>query len=110
MAAERRRQARERRAVRRLAGHAMVGEDDVVRLTEKIDAEAQSRALYLAMDGLSTSERAVLELVALDGLAVQEAAEVLGILPAAARKRLQRARRRVQVQLPLSLALSEVSP
>lgn len=108
MAAERRRQAREQRAVRRLAGHAMVDEDDAVRLTEKIDAEAQSRALYQAMDGLSASDRAVLELVALDGLAVQEAAEVLGIRPAAARKRLQRARQRVQVRLPSSLALSEV--
>jgi RNA polymerase sigma-70 factor (ECF subfamily) len=113
VAAERRRRAREQRAVRRLAGHAMVDEHDVVRLMEKIDAEAQARSLYQAMDELSQSERAVLELVALDGLALHEVAVVLGIGPAAARKRLHRARQRLRVELPptvFSHALLEVAP
>jgi RNA polymerase sigma-70 factor (ECF subfamily) len=113
VAAERRRQAREQRAVRRLAGRALVDEHDVVRMTQKIDAEAQARSLYLAMDELSQSERAVLELVALEGLPLQQVAALLGIRPEAARKRLHRARQRLRVELPstiFSQAFLEVAP
>jgi DNA-directed RNA polymerase specialized sigma24 family protein len=45
---------------------------------------------------LPAGERAVMELVALDGLTPTEAAEALGILPPAARMRLARARRRLR--------------
>jgi RNA polymerase sigma-70 factor (ECF subfamily) len=51
------------------------------------------------MDRLSSNERAVLELVALDGLEVSEAARVLGIRPVAARVRLHRARSHMQREL-----------
>lgn len=99
MAAERRRSARELRASSRVAGRALVDADDLVRLEERIDAEARSRSLYRAMDELSDSERAVLELVALDGLSVQEAAKALGIRPVTARVRLHRARQKLKTEL-----------
>jgi len=96
---ERRRQAKEHRARQRISGRRLLAADDIARLEEKIDAEAGGRSLLQAMDGLPPGERAVLELVALDGIAVQDAARVLGIRPAAARVRLHRARTRVRTRL-----------
>jgi RNA polymerase sigma-70 factor (ECF subfamily) len=100
IAGERRRNARELRARTRLpAAGDLIEADDLARLHARIDAEAESRRLYRAMDRLSSHERAVLELVALDGLEVSEAAQVLGIRPVAARVRLHRARRHLQTEL-----------
>jgi RNA polymerase sigma-70 factor (ECF subfamily) len=100
IAGERRRNARELRARTRLpAAGGLIEPDDLARLHARIDAEAESRRLYQAMDRLSSNERAVLELVALDGLEVSEAARVLGIRPVAARVRLHRARRHLQREL-----------
>jgi RNA polymerase sigma-70 factor, ECF subfamily len=100
VAAEHRRGARELRARSRLpAAGELVEPDDLAGLCARIDAEAESRRLYQAMDRLSASQRAVLELVALDGLEVSEAARALGIRPAAARVRLHRARRHLQTEL-----------
>jgi RNA polymerase sigma factor (sigma-70 family) len=100
IAGESRRNARELRARARLpAAGELIEADDLARLHARIDAEAESRRLYRAMDRLSSNERAVLELVALDGLEVSEAARTLGIRPAAARVRLHRARRHLQTEL-----------
>jgi RNA polymerase sigma factor (sigma-70 family) len=115
VASERRRAARERRAARRLPPSSeLIEADDLVRLHARIDAEAASRRLYLAMDGLSEGEHAVLELVALEELSASEAARVLGIRPIAARVRLHRARRLLQRELGPGVAdnarrLSEAS-
>jgi RNA polymerase sigma-70 factor (ECF subfamily) len=95
VAQDRRRQGRERQATGELVGRRLLDEDDVARMDERIDAGAQARRLYGAIDRLPESERAVLELVALDELSVSEAATVLGIRPIAARVRLHRARRRL---------------
>ena len=65
----------------------------------RIDAAAQSRQLYEAMDRLSEAERAVLELVAIDELTVAEAAAAIGIRPVTARVRLHRARRKLRADL-----------
>ena len=92
VAAEHRRGARERRAHARLEGRRLLGEDDLERMRERIDAAAQSRALFAAVAELPDGERAVLELVALDDLSVTEAAAVLGLRPVTARVRLHRAR------------------
>jgi RNA polymerase sigma-70 factor (ECF subfamily) len=89
---ERRRAARERRAFARVEGRRLLGEDDVQRLQEKIDAAREARALYEALLDLPEGERAVLELVALDDLTVTEAAAALHIRGATARVRLHRAR------------------
>lgn len=111
IAAEHRRSARERRAASRIPPSAeLVEPDDLARLHERIDAEADRRRLYLAMGRLSPGERAVLELVALDGLAVREAARALGIRPATARVRLHRARRRMRSELDPGVSESESTP
>jgi RNA polymerase sigma-70 factor, ECF subfamily len=116
VAAENRRSVRERRAASRIPVAAeLVDADDLAWLNERIDAEADAHRLYLAMDRLSAGERAVLELVALEGLTVREAARVLDIRPVTARLRLHRTRRRLRDQLGPSASetpqrLSEASP
>jgi RNA polymerase sigma-70 factor (ECF subfamily) len=116
VAAEHRRSARERRALSRIPASAeLIDPDDLPRLHERIDAEAEARQLYAAMDQLSAGDRAVLELVALDGLEVREAAQALGIRPVTARVRLHRTRRTLQNELGLYAVnntprLSEASP
>ena len=100
VAGERRRHARERRALSRVPAAAeMVEPDDLARLHARLDAEAESRRLYEAMAGLGDGERAVLELVALEGLSLRETARALGIRPVTARVRLHRARGRLQEEL-----------
>ena len=93
IAGERRRAAYEMRAAGRMAGRRLLDDDDIARLEERIDAESPGRAAYLALARLPEDERAVLELVALDGLPVKDAAAALGIRPGTARVRLHRARR-----------------
>lgn len=93
LAAERRRAAREVRLARRIAGRRLLGPDDVSRMEERLDAESPARRAIQAMAGLPDSERAVLELVAVDQLTVGEAAAALGIRQGTARVRLHRARR-----------------
>lgn len=89
---ERRRAAREQAAAGRFAGRRLLDDDDIARLEDRIDAESAARAALAALTGLPDDERAVLELVAVDGLAVQDAAAALGIRPGTARVRLHRAR------------------
>ncbi|PRX95788.1 RNA polymerase sigma factor [Allonocardiopsis opalescens] len=108
VAADRRRSAKEDRTARQVAGRRLVDEDDLAGLVDRIDAQAEARRAYRAMDGLSEGERAVLELVALDGLSAGQAARVLGIGAVAARVRLHRARRVVQDRLS-RLGVSEVA-
>ena len=64
VANDRRRLGRERAGEERLLGSALLDEEDAARMDARIDAAAQSRRLYAAMDGLPEAERAVLELVA----------------------------------------------
>ena len=109
VAGEHRRNAKELRTAARVRGRELVDEEDLVALHERIDAEATARSLYQEMVRLSAGERAVLELVALDGLTVGEAAHALGIGPVAARVRLHRARRLLQDRLGLStLGISDL--
>jgi RNA polymerase sigma factor (sigma-70 family) len=99
IAGERRRAAQEMRVAGRMAGRRLLDDDDIARLEERIDAESPGRAAVLALARLSDDERAVLELVAIDGLPVKDAAAALGIRPGAARVRLHRARRAAQQAL-----------
>jgi RNA polymerase sigma-70 factor (ECF subfamily) len=93
IAAEFRRSGREHRAESLVAGRRLLDADDIDRLVEKIDALRQVRELHEELQALPEGERAVLELVAVDGLTVAEAAEALNIRQVAARVRLHRARR-----------------
>jgi RNA polymerase sigma-70 factor (ECF subfamily) len=92
IAAEVRRSAREQRAESLIAGRRLLDADDVDRLMEKIDAFRQVRALHAVLRVLPEGERAVLELVSVDGLTVAEAAAALNIRQVTARVRLHRAR------------------
>ncbi|HXJ27974.1 MAG TPA: RNA polymerase sigma factor, partial [Streptosporangiaceae bacterium] len=72
IAGERRRAAHELRAASRAAGRRLLDDDDIARLEERIDTEGAGRAACLALAGLPPDERAVLELVAVDGLPVTD--------------------------------------
>ena len=102
IAAEFRRSAREQSAERRIAGRRLLDADDFNRLMEKIDAFRQVRELHEGLMALPEGERAVLELVSVDGLTVAEAAAALNIRYVAARVRLHRARQALlrQAQQP----------
>ncbi|MBD2898113.1 RNA polymerase sigma factor [Actinomadura nitritigenes] len=100
VAAERRRAARERRTTGREAGRRRLEADDIAALVERIDAEAAGRRTHQALHALPDGVRAVLELIAVDGLTVTEAAAALGIRPVTARVRLHRARRALRDLVP----------
>ncbi|MFJ6197438.1 RNA polymerase sigma factor [Micromonospora sp. NPDC092111] len=99
IAAEHRRVARQLRASGRAAGRRLLDADDIARIEERIDAESAARRTYQALRGLPERTRALLELVAVDGLSMAEAAGALGMSPVAARVRLHRARRAVRLAL-----------
>ena len=92
VAGERRRSGRESRALKRFAGRELLDDDDLARMHARIDAAAQARSLYEALAGLPAEQRAVLELTAVDGLSVAEAASAIGIGAVTARVRLHRGR------------------
>jgi RNA polymerase sigma factor (sigma-70 family) len=94
-----RQRARAARAERQLAGRALLDAEDVTRVEERIDAVAELRRTYRAMQDLPDRDRRLLELVAVDGLGTTEAARALLISPVAARVRLTRARARLRAAL-----------
>jgi RNA polymerase sigma factor (sigma-70 family) len=94
-----RREGRERRANARVRGRELLHGDDIARIDDRLAAAEHSRRLFGAMDRLPPSERAVLELIALDELSLAEVAVALAIRPVTARVRLYRARRRMAAEL-----------
>jgi len=105
-----RRNAKDVQAAARIRGRELVDEDDLAALHERLDRESAARELYRSLSRLPAGERAVLELVALDGLSTVEAGRALGIGALAARVRLHRARRRLQSQLdPLDLGAGDLT-
>ena len=94
-----RQRARAAVAEQALAGRPFLDADDYVRVEERIDAAAELRRTYEAMQDLPERDRRVLELVAVDGLSTAEAAHALAISAVAARVRLTRARGRLRVAL-----------
>ena len=95
-----RRRAREGRATSRIAGHALLDDGAIEHLAERIDGERSARDLYASLADLPANQRAVVELVAVDGLSLTEAAQALGITAGNARVRYHRARARLQDSLP----------
>lgn len=98
-----RQRARERRAVGRIRGRRLLDPDSIARIEERIDAERELRRVYDALGCLAERDRQLFELVALDGLTITDAAQVLGLKPPTARVRLHRARTRLQTQLATAL-------
>ncbi|GAB3047066.1 sigma-70 family RNA polymerase sigma factor [Intrasporangium mesophilum] len=103
-----RRQARERRIAGRVSGRRLLDSDSITRIEEQIDAERDARNLYSALAALPRRERELMELVAIDGLSVTEAAAVLGVKPGTARVRLHRGRARLQKHI--TPIVQEVTP
>jgi RNA polymerase sigma-70 factor, ECF subfamily len=99
LSAHRRGDLADRERHRRVEGRRLLDSEDLDVLLERIDAQRSSRRLYAAVAALPDGERAIFELVALDGLVPAEAAAVLGIRAATGRVRLHRARRALQAQL-----------
>jgi RNA polymerase sigma-70 factor, ECF subfamily len=99
VAVDRRRIGREQAREERLRTSALLDEADAAQIEARIEAAAKLRQLYEAMDCLSESERAVLELVAIDELSLTEAAAAAGVRPVTARVLLHRARRKLRPEL-----------
>lgn len=95
-----RRRLREARATARFRGRALLDDASLERIAERIDSERTARELYRSLASLPDSQRAVVELVAVDGLSLVEAAQALGISPGSARVRYHRARNRLQDLIP----------
>ncbi len=85
--------ARQHRAYGRLGGRRLLDEESTQALVERIDAETSTRAVWRTLASLPAAQREIVELVAIDGLKVSEAASVLGITAGTARVRYHRARR-----------------
>jgi RNA polymerase sigma-70 factor (ECF subfamily) len=91
----RRRAARDRALVAKLAGRDLLDADDVERIETAMDAMRTLRGIGPALDAVPSGEQEMLRRVA-DGRSPAEAAEELGISPGAGRVRLTRARRRIR--------------
>jgi RNA polymerase sigma-70 factor (ECF subfamily) len=102
--------ARELRAVSRVSGRALLDADSLRRVEERVDAARDARALYEVLATLPGDDRALLELVALDGISPTDAARVLGVKPVTARVRLHRARRQIITRLETAGLSAPASP
>lgn len=90
-----RRGARQRDLVARLSGRDLLDGDDIERIDAAIDSARAARAMQPAIAAMPAGEQAVLLLVS-DGRSPGQAADELGISPAAAWASLSRARRRLR--------------
>lgn len=106
--AEFRRISRQKATVRRISGRRLLDTDSLAEIEARLDAEGAKRQLYQALAALPIRDRALLELVVLDGLSITDAAAVLGMKPGTARVRLHRSRARIRSELlPNRAALKE---
>lgn len=87
--------ARALRAVRRIDARELLDDDGTDRIVARIDSQRAARGVYLSLAALPKRQRAVVELVAVDGLSLTEAASALGISPGNARVHYHRARQRL---------------
>ncbi len=99
-----RRGARNVNLLNRISGQALLDADSLATVEDRLAAHQDARALYRALSTLPEADRALIELIALDGLTVADAAQVLGVKPGTARVRLHRARRQLTTH-PLVTAL-----
>jgi RNA polymerase sigma factor (sigma-70 family) len=103
--AEFRRATKHRAVTRRICARELLDSDSLADIEHRIDAERAAREVYQAVSRLPRRDRALVELVAVDGLAVNEAAHRLGISEGAARVRWHRSRTRIKAQITTPIAL-----
>jgi RNA polymerase sigma factor (sigma-70 family) len=94
------------RATARFRGQLWLDDDATECLAARLDAERDARVLFESLAGMSERQRAVVELVAVDGLGLNEAAEVLGITATTARVRYHRARQHLTLALPTTFEVT----
>lgn len=99
IASSARRRAREGDARRRLAGTRLLDEDDFARLEQRLQAAAAAPGIQDEIARLPVAERAVAELVLVEGMSPGDAARALGIASATARMRLARGRMKLRRRL-----------
>lgn len=87
--------ARALRALDRIDAREWLDEDSTERIVARIDSERAARRVYFSLAALPERQRAVVELVAVDGLSLTEAAVALNISAGNARVLYHRARRRL---------------
>ena len=85
-----------RQIVDRLSAEVPLAADDLEDLIDRIDAERAGRDLLERVARLPELERTAIELVAIEGMTSREAAQVIGVSPAAVRVRMLRARTRLR--------------
>lgn len=98
-------QARARQAAsdQRLLGRRLLDEDSAQRIVDRVDAEGQARQVLTSLRDLPPALRDVVELVAVDGLSLIDAAAVLRVSAGTARVRYHRARRVLQHSIALDV-------
>jgi RNA polymerase sigma factor (sigma-70 family) len=90
-------------AVGRIDGKELLDDDATDRIVARIDSQRAAREVYRSLAALPERQRAVVELVAVDGLSLTEAAAALGISAGNARVNYHRARQRLALALPQPL-------
>ena len=103
--AEFRRATRNRAVTRRISVTELLDTESLADIEHRIDAERAAREVYQAVSRLPRRDRALVELVAVDGVAINEAARRLGISEGAARVRWHRSRTRIKSQITTPIAL-----
>jgi RNA polymerase sigma factor (sigma-70 family) len=83
------------RAMDRIDARELLDDDSTERIVARIDSERAARGVYRSLAALPKRQRAVVELVAVDGLSLTEAAVALGISAGNARVLYHRARQRL---------------
>lgn len=83
----------------KLRGSRFLDGDDVERIAEKVAAARAAGPSAEAVADLPPAQREAFELVAIDGLTAEQAAEVVGSTPTAVRMRLSRARQTLRRRL-----------
>ena len=95
VASHHRSKARALRAARRIDARELLDEESADRIVARIDSQRAAREVYQSLAALPERQRAVVELVAVDGLPLVEAAVALGISAGNARVHYHRARHRL---------------
>lgn len=101
--AEFRRAAKNRAVTRLVSGRELLDADSLADIEARIDTERTAREIYSAVRQLPAKDRALVELIAVDGMSVADARRLLGISEGAARVRWHRSRSAIKSQIAIAL-------
>lgn len=101
--AEFRRAAKNKAITRKVSGRELLDPGSLADIEARIDAERTAREIYDAVRRLPARDRALVELIAVDGMSVADAGRVLGITAGAARVRWHRSRTAIKAQIAIAI-------